>query len=118
MSAEPQGTHDTSDSLLAGPGALASECTTNSRCAIAAAMLMENLRYLRCQHGIVHGPRAGLCVQPFVVAATRDTKDPAASCYRDVRPLRVNELVHGYFTSFAKRAAAFLRNSLDHRRLD
>lgn len=38
--------------------------------------------------------------------ATRDTKNPAASCYRDVRPLRANELVHGYFTSFAKRAAA------------
>ena len=81
-------------------------------------MLVEDFRYLRCQHSVVHGPMARLCVQPFVVAAARDPENPAASCYRKVRPLRVNELVHGYFTSFAKRAAAFLRNSLDHRRFD
>ncbi len=37
---------------------------------------------------------AGVRVQPLVVAAARDLENTAPSCNWDVRPLRVNQLVH------------------------
>jgi hypothetical protein len=47
----------------------------------------------------------GSAAQPLVVAAARDPEAPTSSRRRDAVPLRVNELVHGYFASVAKRAA-------------
>jgi hypothetical protein len=55
------------------------------------------------RHRVIYGSRAGRPVQPLAIAAARDLEDPTSPGHRDVAPVRVNELVHGYFTSFANR---------------
>ncbi len=87
-----------------------SECTANAWRAVAALVLVVDLPDFGIEHGVVDGAGAWLRVQPLVVAAPRDPEDSARPGHRNAIPLRVNELVHGYFTSLAKRAAAFFRS--------
>jgi hypothetical protein len=81
-------------------------------------MAVEDFFDLCSQHSIVDGPCARLGMQPLVVSTARHAENSTSASHRNILPLRVNELVHSYFTSFAKRAAAFLRNSLGQRHFD
>lgn len=107
VSAEPQGPHYTRDALLAGSRPTMPESPTNARRTIATTMLLKDLLDLCSEHRVLAAARTRPGTEPFVVAAARDAKNATRAGRRDVCPLRVNELVHGYFTSFAKRAAAF-----------
>jgi hypothetical protein len=60
MAAEPESAHYSSDPLLVWPGTSPSERTADSRGAVAALVLVEDLLDLRRQHGIVDGSSAGL----------------------------------------------------------
>src|SRR6187402_1902241 len=110
MASEPENPHCPRHALLAGSRPSAPESAPNTRRAVSTTVLVKDLFDLGSEHSIVRGARARLGVQPLVVAAARDLKYATSSSRRDVRPLRVNELVHGYFTSFAKRAAAFFNS--------
>src|SRR5689334_828792 len=98
--------------FFARPGFACAERAANTRRAVAASMLVEHFRDLGRRNLVVDSPCARLSMQPLIVAAARDAEHSTGAGDRDVCPLRVNEFIHDYFTSFANRAAAFLAEVL------
>jgi hypothetical protein len=108
--AQAQRPHDARHPLLAGPhtATRTAQGMSDARGTVATAVRVEGFFDLRLELAVLHRAHAGRALEPLVVAAARDTQYAARACHGNVLPLRVNQLEHGYFTSLAKRAAAFL----------
>src|SRR4051812_34255699 len=103
--------HQSSDSLPADATTTSAQLAMHARTTVPPTMLTMDVSELGRQPDVSSRSRRRGRACPLVIATSRYPENSARKRNRKQSPLRVNQLEHRYFTSFAKRAAAFFNSA-------